>query len=100
MGKAKPLKIGTREFSRQKDALDFFKAMLNRYKIGAIISSDDSVDLLNLLGLHQDCSQKTGVGIKHFNPMVALEGTKCFGITRNDGSLVDFSYQRCVTQRW
>lgn len=41
-------------------------------------------------------AKKAGAGIKHFTVEPATHGTRCFYITRADGSKTDFSYFKCV----
>lgn len=100
MGIAKPLTIGQRFFARQKDALDFFKSMLGRYSPGQRVSSEDAIDLSSLLRRHRDYEDKVGAGIDYFVVMDDGHGWKCFGVVRIDGSIIDFTYIYCVTQRW
>lgn len=100
MGVAKPVTIGGRQFARQKDALEFFKAMLGRYNPGQRVNAEDAIDLANLLKRHRNYEDKVGLGVDYFVVMDDGHGWKCFGIVRVDGTLIDFTYVYCVTQRW
>lgn len=100
MGKAKPMCIGALIFEKQADAIEHFKAMLGRYRIGQRTNDIDSVELGVLLQSHKDYESKVGAGVSHLVVMDDGYGWKCFGIVRTDASLEDFSYRRCITQIW
>ncbi|PBJ83985.1 hypothetical protein CMZ84_05845 [Lysobacteraceae bacterium NML93-0399] len=97
---AKPLTIGNRDFPRQMDALNFFKEMLGRYRIGERVSPADSADLEALLNRHQDVESKLGCGISHFKVDKDGYAGRCFWVVRTDGTQDDFTYKRCVTGIW
>lgn len=97
---AKPLTIGSRHFTRQGDALNFFKDMLGRYAIGSVVLPHDAQDLSNLLLRHVHHQEKVGNGIDYFKVSEDMYGGRCFWIVRKDGSEVDFTYRRCVTGIW
>jgi len=96
---AKPVYVGSRNFVRQKDALDFFKEMLGRYSVGDIVLSADEVDLRALLLLHRDSVHKIGGGVDHFKVLEDGYGGRCFWVVRLDSSIEKFSYISCVTGR-
>lgn len=101
MGRAKPVEVGRRFFPRQLDAINHFSEILASRQLGDEISEGaDFEDLQDLLSLHRDCITKIGVGLKAFVVMVSPEGSKCFGVRRNDGTTEDFSFHRCVKQNW
>jgi hypothetical protein len=101
----RPVKLATREFEKAGDATDFFRAMLNRYKVGARIAKQDELDLAALLQLHSEYAEKVGVGIGHFEvrrpPDEGFQSLskRCFWIVRTDGSAVDFSYKNCLEKK-
>ena len=101
MGKARQIKIDTRTFSKCGDATAFFKAMLNRYKIGDRVTDLDAEDLSAPLKRHEELDEKTGVGISYFKVDAAPEpySGRCFWIVRHNGSEVDFSYPHCLEAR-
>jgi hypothetical protein len=100
MGAKKPLTVGNRHFVKQGDAKEFYRRILWKYSIGQRLDEDDGIDVGALLLLHKEAEKKIGCGIDHFIIMTSEEGSRCFGIVRADGSKIDFSYQRCITQRW
>lgn len=100
MARAKETLIGSRIFPRQADALAHFKAMLNRYALWEPVTGTDASDLDALIRRHKDVAEKIGSGIHSFKVIKDEYQGRCFGIERTDGTMVDFSYIRCVTMRW
>lgn len=99
MARGKPVVLDTIEFKNQGLALEFFKAMLNRYVPGERVTHDDALHLAGLFKRHHDYTSKVGTGIDHFGVMPGDYGSQCFCIIRTDGSKEDFSYIRCVNQK-
>ncbi|HHA2535467.1 TPA: DCL family protein [Stenotrophomonas maltophilia] len=97
---AKPVKIGERDFARQKDALDFFRQMLNSYRRGERVSDSDAIELNSLLSRHINLEEKVGVGVDYFVVDSDDYGGQCFWIVRVDSTRVNFTYKRCVTGIW
>ncbi len=92
----KPIALGTREFKFQKDALAFFKEMLNSYRANKTIEGEDHELLLSLLERHPEADTKIGLGVKRFYKAPTEMGTSCFWVERVDGSTTDFSYITAV----
>lgn len=99
MRNSKPFNIDTRTFEKKGDAHDFFKAMLNRYRIGDRVNAADENDLRSLLKKHTEYEQKIGPGVAHFEVIDGGFGTQCFKIVRIDGTSDDFSYKHCITPK-
>jgi hypothetical protein len=99
MVRGKPVVLDTMSFSNQGQALEHFKAMLNRYIPGERVSDEDTPALASLFKRHPDYLEKIGIGISHFEVMPGDYGSQCFCIVRNDGTKEDFSYKRSVTQK-
>lgn len=97
---AKSISINGTEFRRQSDAIEFFRLILWKYGIGAVVSESDEFYLRDLLTRHVDYGNKVGCGIDHFKVDRDGYGGRCFWIVRTDGSEVDFTYRRCLTSRW
>ncbi|WP_184432259.1 MULTISPECIES: DCL family protein [Xanthomonas] len=97
---AKSVKIGEREFSRQKDALEFYRVMLNSYRRGERVSDADAIELNALLSRHISRDEKVGVGVDHFLVDSDEYGGQCFWIVRVDATRAHFTYKRCVTGIW
>lgn len=85
------------EFPTKAKAIEFFRAMMNRYHAGTLIPEPDSAYLLNLLERHPRAQQKFGDGVSHFFKKKTDQGTFCFWLRRNDGSETDFSFYDCVS---
>jgi hypothetical protein len=68
------------------------KASLNTPLTGV----EDSV-LRWLLPRHPNAISKSGVGLKHFEVRFNETGDRAFYVRRVDGTLVDFSYKKCVS---
>ncbi len=96
MGKAKPIKVGDITYSTKGDATAFYRAMLNRYRPGDIVSAEDQQALIGLIQWHPDSKEKIGPGILEIGVMHADFNTQCFKLTRVDGSTEDFSYVECI----
>ena len=100
MPRAKPLTIGKRYFPRQKDAIEFFSSILQRYYADQDVDGEDAELLRLLLRRHIRYSDKVGPGLRGFCAMISPEGSKCFGVVRIDGTREPFSYIYCISQNW
>lgn len=92
----KPIVIGNKEFKYQKDALEFFKEILNSHRANKTIEGETHDLLLSLIERHPEAEQKIGIGIERFYKAPTEIGTNCFWIERTDGSKTDFSYYTAV----
>lgn len=99
---AKPVEIGIRSFRTQKNALDHYKSLLNRYQDGQRISDPvDHADLVALIERYDPILDEVGEPAKgcgqigHFERRLNT-GTgwsnSGFWVVRQDGSATDFSY--------
>ena len=91
-----PINIGSLEFRFQKDALTFFKDILNSNRNNTTIENEGHDHLLALIERHPEADKKIGVGIKRFYKAPTDMGTSCFWLERTDGSCTDFSYISAV----
>ena len=90
------MKIADLEFQTKKDALNYYKAILNSYKVGDKLSEKDNADVLKLLKMHPEYQLKVGVGIKCIRVVnIPKYNTKAFEITRIDDTTDIFSYIKC-----
>lgn len=99
MAKGNPVELATRSFGNQKEAIEFFKDMLNRYEPGEKVGNEDGLHLAALLERHSEYAQKVGCGVDYFKVMMTEHGTQCFRVIRKDESGTDFSYLHCVRGR-
>lgn len=99
MGKSIPiLLLNGKSWAKKGDATAHFKAMLNRYAVGEIVSdASDFSDLLALIKIYDP--GKMGSGVAYFEKRPDLDhagNTACFFIVRSDGSAIDFSIYRAL----
>ena len=71
--------IDTRTFQKKGDARNFFKSMLNRYRVGDVVTGTDDADLRALLKRHTEYRKKLGSGIDRFEVMANLYDDFLFG---------------------
>ena len=96
MPRSKPLTIGEKSFATQSSANLFIKELLNSQPLKVTIPEPHHSFLVALISRHPRSKEKIGPGIIHFAVEPALHGTRCFYLTRIDGSSTDFSYFKCV----
>jgi hypothetical protein len=96
MGRAKPVTIGERSFGTRNDANGFIQELLNDQPLKVAIPEPHHSFLCSLISRHPHVTEKVGPGIQHFTVEPALHGTRCFYLTRVDGTKTDFSYLKCV----
>lgn len=94
-----PIILNGIEFKFQKDAIEYFKNILESYQNGQTIAGDDHDMLLALLKRHPEADQKIGCGVKRFYKDRTDMPTSCFWIERNDGSKTDFSYRTAISTK-
>lgn len=90
------IEVGGKMFRTKGDATAFFKSMLGRYAAGETVNTEDARMLRALIERHPERDQKVDVGITGFHVNIATMGTKCFWLTRSDGTRTDFSYPSCI----
>jgi DNA-directed RNA polymerase-4 subunit 1 len=93
---AKPHTIASHTFGTQATAVAFIQKVLYRHPPLEPIQDAGHEFLLELLKKHPRKAEKIGVGVKHFTVENAKGGTRCFYITRVDGSRSDFSFMKCL----
>jgi hypothetical protein len=99
---AKPVVIGSRSFSTQGRALDYFKALLHRYQNGQrIVDLADHADLVALIERFDPVLSAVGEPTKGAGQIAHFErrlntgtgwSSAGFWIIRQDGTETDFSY--------
>lgn len=88
----KPIKIGEIEFDTKKDALIYYKTILNAYDLGKELNTTDFNKIMSLLKTHPRLKEKIGVGIDKVRVAKVQFNTKSFELVRTDGSTAFFSY--------
>lgn len=94
----KPIEIAGNKFTFKKDALEFYKRILNSYEFGEILNSSDFENVYGLIEIHPNKEEKIGCGIDHFRIGVAKFKTKSFEIVRKDGSTEFLSYTKRINK--
>lgn len=97
MGRKKTVSIGHLEFSTQKDALAYFKEILNRHIPGQRLAGADLNDITALLFNHPRAVDKVSSGIKAIVVDNAKHDEKCFHVIRKDDTRDNFSYKKCIS---
>lgn len=84
------------KYPLKKDKQTRAKAILNDAPLNTPLPEREFNALLALLAGHPDVSQKIGPGVVSIDVRPAAHGTRCFYLTRVDGSSTDFSYLKCL----
>lgn len=88
--------IGNKEFKFKKDALAYFGHILNAYEPNQSVNENDFIDLVGLIEVRPDKDEKIGCGIESIQVIEIRYKTKCFELTRIDGSKEIFSYRNSI----
>lgn len=92
----KAIKIGGKEFSSKKEALNHYRVILNSYDFGETLKQDDFDDIMDLLETHPKVKEKIGIGIEKVKIAKLKYDTKSFELVRFDGSTECFSYTKRI----
>lgn len=90
------MKIGNKEFKYKKDALIYYKRILNSYLPKQTVSRKDFKDLIELIEIRHDKDKKIGCGIEFIQVIEGRHKIKCFQLVRINGSKEVFSYIKCI----
>lgn len=96
MGKRKPVTIGDRHFETRDAANTYISELLNSQALMTVIPEPHHTFLSALLAMHPRAAEKIGAGVRHFTVEPAKGGTRCFYLTRVDGTRDDFSTSKCI----
>lgn len=88
--------IGKHTFKYKKNALTYYKGILNSYQANQFVNESDFGDLLALIAIRPDSETKIGSGITSIKVTEVRYKTKCFELHRQDGSTEIFSYLKCI----
>jgi len=88
--------IGERKFASKKDALNFYKVILNSYENGDCLEKTDFDEVFQLLKTHPDFIKKVGLGVEKIRITKSKYNTKVFEIVRLDESTDLFSYRHRI----
>lgn len=96
MPRKKTIIIADKQFDSQKDAIKFYKDILNNYNVGDEISDEDFELVYNLLKNHPRSTVKIGCGVEKIIVDRDDYNNRCFHIIRKDGGKENFSYLKCI----
>ena len=94
------MRIGNKEYKYKKDALIYFKKILNSYEPNQVVNECDFEDLIGLIKIRPDSKAKIGIGIDNIKVTEVRYKTKCFELVRNGGSSDIFSYLKCINGKY
>jgi hypothetical protein len=89
--------IDTSRRGWKKKATEHCRKILNEAAIGSRLSDCDCEWLKQVLDLHQEASRKIGCGVHYFEVRKNGYGGRGFWIIRNDGTVTDFSFVKCIS---
>lgn len=108
------IKIGEKEFKFKKDALNYYKEILNSYDFGEILSDEHYNDIIDLLNYdisytddHPEFEEKESENENDENDDYVIEdvrigkvqfNTKCFELLYRNGETDFISYRLRITQ--
>lgn len=108
------IKIGEKEFKFKKDALNYYKGILNSYDFGEILSDEHYNDIIDLLNYdisytddHPEFEEKESENENEENDDYVIEdvrigkvqfNTKCFELLYRNGETDFISYRLRITQ--
>lgn len=88
--------IGNMIFKYKKDALNYYKEILNSYNFRETLDENDKVEIIELLKNHPDFERKFSFGIKNIIVDKVKYNSKAFHILNNNSELEAFSYIKCI----
>ena len=92
----KQIQIGELNFKTKKEAITFYKQILNSYEFGESINPKDFDEVYELLKNHHKSKEKIGSGISEIRVENVAYNTKGFLLVRTDLTTDFFSYRRCI----
>lgn len=94
-----PVKLGPKTFDAPEDAIKYISWLLNTVTMKQDLNDYERMVVEGMLRRgHEDSEKKIGEsGIKSIQVKWHLEhDSKCYYVVRNDGTISDFSYRKCV----
>lgn len=72
------------------------QAVKQRYRDGEPLNAEDRAFILSLLRRHPNGRSKFGTGVRDVVVHPYVGETRCFFVVRGDGTVEDFSIQKCL----
>ena len=92
----KIINIGDLSFSTQKEAVEFFRKILNKYKPKEVLNNNDFEFVFNLLKRHPKSKEKIGGGVEEITIDIFKYNKRCFFVKRFNENKERFSYLKCI----
>ncbi|XP_060169826.1 protein EMBRYO DEFECTIVE 514-like [Lycium barbarum] len=98
VGSGGPVSVGPKNFGSSVEMFDYFHKLLHSWSPNLSLNKYEHIVLLDLLKKgHLEPERKIGTGIRafqiRFHPQFK---SRCFFVIREDGSVDDFSFRKCV----
>ncbi|XP_016459717.1 protein EMBRYO DEFECTIVE 514-like [Nicotiana tabacum] len=95
-----PVTVGPKSFGSSMEMFDYFYKLLHSWTLNLNLNKYEQVVLLDLLKKgHSEPEKKIGTGVRafqiRFHPQFK---SRCFFVVREDDSVDDFSFRKCVDQ--
>ena len=92
------IRVAGHMFPTKRALTEHIRRILWTSAPGIPLCSEDEALLCAILEFHPHRTEKLGVGIRHLTTEIPARfpHQRCFWITRNDGSRIDFSYLECL----
>ena len=94
----KKIIIGKHSFSSKKDAIEFYRKILNSYEKNERLNSADFDNVYSILKIHPRKAEKIGCGIEYLRVGIAKYNTKSFELVRTDGTSEFFSFTKRINK--
>ncbi|WP_412032958.1 DUF3223 domain-containing protein [Nitratireductor aquimarinus] len=89
--------IGGLTFPSKRDAIEYYKNVLNRYEDGAEIAGVDASAIEALLYARPDkVAEMAGRKVVRYRRKMHRHNTPCFFAELDDGKLLDISYMKFI----
>jgi len=88
--------IGKNIFKYKKDALNYYKGILNSYDFGEALNESDFKEIKDLIRVHPDFENKFNFEIIEIIVDKVKFNTKSFQVIKTDSDKVIFSYLKCI----
>lgn len=92
----KPLHLDHLYFNSKRAAKSYFRNILWKYHPNNILEAKDFHDVMTLLTHHPNAKEKIGCGVKKIIVGDSKYTDRCFHIVRNDDSIENFSFHKCI----
>jgi hypothetical protein len=93
------IEIKDKIFKTKKEAENFIRTILYKYPLNEPLVGEDLAFVCGLIELHPDKETKIGTGINSIiiESDIEFNKTRHFSIIRADGTIVDFSFKKCLS---